>query len=94
MDYTTKYGIALAEGMRVRANWGAYYPYNYGVIIGFDERPASEFFPAQSYALIEWEPSEEDDLHTSRHEVDDIRPHDWRIGDGGSRSPIGIYLEK
>ena len=56
-------------GQPVAGNWGAMYPLEAGVIVGFAEREATRWTPGATMAVIRWE-----DGRTSMEALEDIHP--------------------
>ena len=67
-------------------NWGAMYPLEAGVIVGFAEREATRWTPAATMAVIRWE-----DGRTSMEALEDIHPAGWRSPSG---SPLGVFFAR
>lgn len=64
-------------GQPVIGNFGAMYPQEVGVIVGFLEREATRWTPAATMAVIRWS-----DGRTSREALEDIHPAGWRSPSG------------
>lgn len=73
-------------GQPVAGNWGAMYPLEAGVIVGFAEREATRRTPAATMAVIRWE-----DGRTSMEALEDIHPAGWRSPSG---SPLGVFFAR
>lgn len=73
-------------GQPVAGNWGAMYPLEAGVIVGFAEREATRWTPAATMAVIRWE-----DGRTSMEALEDIHPAGWRSPSG---SPLGVFFAR
>ncbi len=73
-------------GQPVIGNFGAMYPQEVGVIVGFLEREATRWTPAATMAVIRWS-----DGRTSREALEDIHPAGWRSPSG---SPLGVFFAR
>ena len=73
-------------GQPVIGNFGAMYPQEVGVIVGFLEREATRWTPSATMAVIRWA-----DGRTSREALDDIHPAGWRSPSG---SPLGVFFAR
>lgn len=73
-------------GQPVIGNFGAMYPQEVGVIVGFLERGATRWTPAATMAVIRWS-----DGRTSREALEDIHPAGWRSPSG---SPLGVFFAR
>lgn len=73
-------------GQPVIGNFGAMYPQEVGVIVGFLEREATRWPPAATMAVIRWS-----DGRTSREALEDIHPAGWRSPSG---SPLGVFFAR
>ena len=73
-------------GQPVAGNWGAMYPLEAGVIVGFAEREATRWTPAATMAVIRWE-----DGRTYMEALEDIHPAGWRSPSG---SPLGVFFAR
>ena len=73
-------------GQPVAGNWGAMYPLEAGVIVGFAEREATRWTPAATMAVIRWEDGRQD-----LHKLSDIHPQGWRSQNG---SGLGVFFAR
>ena len=73
-------------GQPVIGNFGAMYPQEVGVIVGFLEREATRWTPAATMAVIRWS-----DGRTSREALEDIHPAGWRSPSGSQSSRMSGY---
>ena len=73
-------------GQPVIGNFGAMYPQEVGVIVGFLEREATRWPPAATMAVIRWS-----DGRTSREALEDIHSAGWRSPSG---SPLGVFFAR
>lgn len=72
-------------GQQVEGNFGACYPAEYGIIVGFVEAPATRWKAEHVEALVKWA----DRGRLERVDLSDIHPKGWRSANG---SPIGIFV--
>lgn len=82
----TEQPAVVMVGQPVVGNWGAMFPLEAGVIVGFAEREATRWTPAAVVAVIRWE-----DGRTSMEELADIHPAGWRSPSG---SPLGVFFAR
>lgn len=73
-------------GQPVIGNFGAMYPQEVVVIVGFLEREATRWTPSATLAVIRWA-----DGRTSREALNDIHPAGWRSPSG---SPLGVFFAR
>ena len=89
---TNNENTILMIGQKMKMVCGAMYPDNYGVIVGFEDRPANpkfpELIPAETFVLIRWNGSSDEMPYTQKHEIRNIR-----IAKPEHGSSIGVYLD-
>lgn len=73
-------------GQPVVGFWGAMFPWEGGVIIGFAEREATKWAAGGTMAVIRWE-----DGRTSMEDLSEIRTAGQRSAGG---SPLGVYFAR